>query len=603
MIRHTHAAEKRSRGAATATAIAGLLLGMATAPALAQSTTAAPAAKPAASAAPAAAPASATPAASAAADLIAKGKYLVTAADCLPCHTGPDGPDFAGGLILDTPFGGISSPNITPDKATGIGDWTEEEFYKALHLGIGKDGAYLYPAMPYTSFTKITKEDVSAIYAYLQSLEPVNAPRKPNTMTFPFNVREGLAAWDLMYFTPGTFVPDPKKSDQVNRGAYLVEGPGHCAECHTPRNLAGAMRPSDMLGGGKLMGQPYYAPDISGSLQDGVGDWSVEEIVDYLHTGADKTKGTVFGPMADVVTHSLSKLTDDDITAIAVYLKQSKAEGDTGATKLADRTTKAGSEVYLNNCAQCHQSTGLGIQGAIPPLAGNDAVMAGGPQDVITAVLGGLPGQGAYGQMPAFGGQFDDQQIADVVNFVRTSWGNDASANATADMVKSLRGQVTPKGPASEAARGFGCPAVSASGSQDAIPLPAKDILSGFAGVTDAEMANRVGEVLRLVKGANPGAQDATLIDEMVAVYCPVVAADADLTVSEKHARINTFVREVSTQLGAGQQSSADKILVQVPLSQDVVDDVNAAAKAANEQPGAYLGKLIEGQVKAPAAK
>lgn len=609
MIRYTHAAAGRSTRAVATTAIAGLLLGMATAPVLAQSSTAAPAA-PAADAAPAAAPAAdpapaakATPAASAADALIAKGKYLVTAADCLPCHTGPGAQDFSGGLMLDTPFGGISSPNITPDKATGIGSWSEEEFYKALHNGIGKDGDYLYPAMPYTSFTKITKDDVSAIYAYLQSLEPVNAPRKPNTMTFPFNVREGLAAWDLMYFTPGTFVPNPKHSDQVNRGAYLVEGPGHCAECHTPRNLAGAMDASDMLGGGKLMGQPYYAPDISGSLQDGVGDWSVEEIVDYLHTGADKTKGTVFGPMADVVTHSLSKLTEDDITAIAVYLKQTKAESDTSGKPEPDRTTKAGSEIYLNNCAQCHQSTGLGIQGAIPPLAGNDAVMAGGPQDVITAVLGGLPGQGAYGQMPAFGGQFDDQQIADVANFVRTNWGNDASANATADMVKSLRAQVTPKGPASEAARGFGCPAVSASGSQDAIPLPAKDIISGFAGVTDSEMANRVGEVLRLVKAANPGAQDATLIDEMVAVYCPVVAADADLTVAEKHARIDTFMTEVSTKLGVGQQSSADKILMQVPLPQTVVDEVNAAAKAANEQPGAYLGKLIEDQVKAPAAK
>lgn len=626
MIRHTHAAAGRSTRAVAATAIAGLLFGLATAPVQAQSSTAtpapaatpaAPAAKPAPDATPAATPAApeakpaadatatpeAKPAASAADALIAKGKYLVTAADCMPCHTGPDGPDFAGGLMLDTPFGGISSPNITPDKATGIGSWTEEEFYKALHLGIGKDGEYLYPAMPYTSFTKITKDDVSAIYAYLQSLEPVNAPRKPNTLTFPFNVREGLAAWDLMYFTPGTFVPDPKHSDQVNRGAYLVEGPGHCAECHTPRNLAGAMDTSDMLGGGKLMGQPYYAPDISGSLQDGIGDWTVDEIVDYLHTGADKTKGTVFGPMADVVTHSLSLLTDDDVTAIAVYLKQSKAESDTDGKPLADRTTKAGSEIYLNNCAQCHQSTGLGIQGAIPPLAGNDAVMAGGPQDVITAVLGGLPGQGAYGQMPAFGGQFDDQQIADVANFVRTNWGNDASADATADMVKRLRDQVTPTGPASQAARGFGCPAVSASGSQDAIPLPAQDIINGFAGVTDAEMANRVGEVLRLVKAANPGTQDADIIDEMVAAYCPVVAADADLTVAEKHARINTFLTEVSSQLGEGQSTAADRILVQVPLSQDVVNDVNAAAKAANEQPGAYLGKLIEEQVKAPAAK
>jgi len=594
MIRQTEAAGRSMRVIA-ATALAGLL---ATTAAEAQSSgTNAATDKPAATATPAA-PASGG---SAAADLVAKGKYLVTAADCMPCHTGPGAEAFSGGLILDTPFGGISSPNITPDKATGIGDWTEEEFYKALHNGIGKDGEYLYPAMPYTSFTKITKDDVSAIFAYLQSLEPVNAPRKPNTMSFPFNVREGLAAWDLMYFTPGTFVPDPNKSDQVNRGAYLVEGPGHCAECHTPRNLAGAMRPSDMLGGGRLMGQPYYAPDISGSLQDGVGDWSVDEIVDYLHTGADKKKGTVFGPMADVVTHSLSKLTEDDITAIAVYLKQSAAEGG-DEKKLPDTTARAGSEIYLNNCAQCHQSTGLGIQGAIPPLAGNGAVTAGGPENIITAVLGGLPGQGSYGQMPAFGGQFSDQEIADVANFVRTSWGNEASANATADMVKSLREQVTPAGPASEAARGFGCPAVSDSGSQDVIPLPAKDIVQSFASVTNSEMANRIGEVLRLVKASNPGAQDADIVDELVAVYCPVVAADNDLTVAEKHARINDFVQEVDARIGLGQDTSGRTILIQVPLPQDVANQVNQAASAAKEQPGAYLGKLIQDQVKAGAS-
>lgn len=614
MIRHTDAAAGRTtratwaRAAITATALAGLLA--ATAAAEAQSSgsgaTAAPAkpaaAAPAAASTPASAPAPAASGASATDDLIAKGKYLVTAGDCMPCHTGPDAQPFSGGLVLQTPFGGISSPNLTPDKDTGLGTWTEEEFYKALHDGIGKDGEYLYPAMPYTSFTKVTKDDVKAIFAYLQSLDPVNAPRKPNTMTFPFNVREGLAAWDLMYFTPGTFQPDSKDTDQVNRGAYLVEGLGHCAECHTPRNLAGAMESGDNLGGGKLLGQPFFAPDISGSLTDGIGDWSVQEIVDYLHKGDDKTKGTVFGPMADVVTHSLSKLTDDDITAIAVYLKQSKAEGD-DQKPVPDTTAKAGSEIYLNNCAQCHQSTGLGIQGAIPPLAGNGAVTAGGPQDVITAVLGGLPGEGSYGQMPAFGGQFSDQEIADVANFVRTSWGNEASADATADMVKRLREQVTPTGPASQAARGFGCPAVSNSGSQDAIPLPAKDIVQGFAGVTDAEMANRLGEVMRLVKAANPGAQDADIADELVAVYCPVVAADNSLTVSEKHARINTFLKEVDSQLGVGQDTTGRTILIQVPLPQDVANEVNQAASAAKEQPGAYLGKMIEEQVKAPAAK
>lgn len=531
-------------------------------------------------------------------DLIAKGKYLTTAADCMPCHTGPNAKPFSGGLMLDTPFGGISSPNITPDVQTGIGSWSEKDFYRALHHGIGKGGEYLYPAMPYTSFTKMTEDDVKAVYTYLHSLEPVSNPRKPNTLTFPFNVRDGLAAWDLMYFTPGTFKPDPKVSDQINRGAYLVEGPGHCAECHTPRNVAGAMKGNDFLGGGKLLGQPYYAPDISGSLQEGIGDWSVDEIVDYLHKGADAKKGTVFGPMADVVTHSLSKLTDDDITAIATYLKHSKAEGPK-ETKVADTTTKAGSEIYLNNCAQCHQSTGLGITGSIPPLAGNDAVMAAGPEDVITAVLGGLPGQGSYIQMPAFGGQFSDQQVADVVNFVRTNWGNDGSANATTDMVSKLRGEVTPTGAGSEAARKFGCPAVTDSGSQNAIPAPAKAIMDGFQGITDDEMANRVGELVRLVKGANQGASDADLADTLVAAYCPTVASDADLTISEKKARVDTFLTEVNSALGeTSAMPSGSQILIQVPLPENVANQVNEAARQAKEQPGAYLGKLVEDSLK-----
>lgn len=568
------------------------------------SDTAAPAAETAAPAAetgtaadaqaePATNAATAAPANASASDLVKRGEYLTTAGDCAACHTGPDGTPFSGGLVLQTPFGGISTPNITPDKETGLGNWTEDDFYRVLHFGVGKDGEYIYPAMPYPNFTKVTKDDVSAIWAYLQTLEPVNAPRKPSTLGFPFNVREGLAAWNLLFFQAGTFEPDPNASDEVNRGAYLVEGLTHCGACHTPVDPIGGPITSEAYSGGKILGQPYYAPDITGGAYgEGLGSWSTEEIVTFLKTGAEKTKGTAFGPMEDAVKHSFSKLTDADLAAIAAYLK-TRPDLAPSSTKVADTRHKQGAAVYMDNCSECHQASGKGITGTIPPLDANNAVTAGEPTDIITAVLGGLPGHGNYAHMPAFGAALDDQQIADVANFVRTSWSNAASANATPAMVASERAEVGTLPQASEAARSLGCPAITESGAANALPEPAKGILNAFTGVTDAEMANRVGELINEVR-AGGTTDDASIVNTLLAAYCPIVAEDAALSAAQKHARLDAFTSSVEEALARRAPAPAGaRILVQVPLPQDTVAKVDAAAKAAKETRQKWLSDAV----------
>lgn len=527
-------------------------------------------------------------------DAAKRGAYLAIAGDCTSCHTAPGGKPFAGGLVIQTPYGGISTPNLTPDKDTGLGKWTEDDFYRALHFGVAKNGEYLYPAMPYPNYTKVTRKDVAALWAYLKSLEPVSAPRKPNTLAFPFNVREGMAAWNLLFFTPGTYKPNPDWSDQVNRGAYLVEGLGHCGACHTPRNAAGATLTADDYSGGKILGEPYYAPDITGgSGGQGLAGWSIDQIVTFLKTGASKSKSAAFGPMEEAIKHSFSKLTESDLEAIAAYLKtQPDLEPD--SLREPDENRRAGARLYMSNCAECHQNSGKGITGSIPPLDANNVVTAAEPTDVITAVLGGLPGHGGYGQMPAFGAALSDAQVASLINFVRTSWSNRAPANATADMVAGLRGQVTTIPQASDAARALGCPAVSESGAANALPDPGKAMLEGFVGITDSEMANRIGELVNVVRDSSGGANGADIVDDLTAAFCPIVAGDDSLSMAEKRARLNTFRREVESALAEGAMPSGSRVLLQVPLAPQTVDKVDAAARAAKQTRQKWLTDTIE---------
>jgi mono/diheme cytochrome c family protein len=380
------------------------------------------------------------PAAAAPQTLAQRGEYLARAGDCVSCHTAPGGQPFAGGLRLDTPFGYMLSPNITPDKDTGIGNWTSNDFYRALHHGVNKRGQDLYPTMPFDFYTKVTRADIDAIFAYLRTVTPVRNAVVVNHLDFPFNIRMSMLGWRELYFREGTFKPDPSKSESWNRGAYLVEGLGHCSDCHSPRNLLGGIEKSKDYTGAVVDG--WFALNLTSDITTGLGAWSVDDIATYLKTGAYPGKTTVLGPMAEVVQNSLSYLTDADLKAIAEYLKSIPADSTlrTGR-KALDVSRQAGAKLYVDNCAGCHQSQGRGVPNVFPPLAGNGVVLAADPANIFKVVLGGIPAQGKFSPMPSFAGVLTDEQITAIANYVRTSWGNNAPPNATPDNVAKVRRQ------------------------------------------------------------------------------------------------------------------------------------------------------------------
>jgi mono/diheme cytochrome c family protein len=375
---------------------------------------------------------------------IERGRYLVVAGDCVSCHTAPGGTPFAGGAALETPFGALLGPNITPDIATGVGAWSEEDFRRAMHEGIGRGGVRLYPAMPYPAYTKVTRDDVSAIWAYLRTLEPVRNEVQPNQLRFPFNVRRpATSAWDLLNFKPGVFQPDPAKSDVWNRGAYLAEGLGHCGTCHTPKNITGGDRGSEALQGALL--QDWYAPDLTEDPRTGIGRWSIEEIVRYLKTGAN-SYDIASGPMADAVTNSTSQMTDADLLAIATYLKDRAPRSGSAVTALApgDSRMVAGKAIYEDRCGACHVYSGAGVPTLFPRLAGAPLVQSIDPTSLIRVVLIGTRAVATSAAptapaMPAFGWNLNDTEIADVLTYVRNTWGNAASAVQPEDVSKLRR--------------------------------------------------------------------------------------------------------------------------------------------------------------------
>jgi mono/diheme cytochrome c family protein len=369
---------------------------------------------------------------------VQRGEYLARAGDCISCHTANGGAPYAGGLRMDTPFGYLLAPNITPDPETGIGTWTADDFYRALHDGVNKRGQDMYPVMPYDFYTKVTRADSDAIFAYLKSLPPVRNSVDVNHLRFPFDLRWSMVAWRELYFDEGSYKPDPTQSAAWNRGAYLVEGLGHCSACHSPRNVMGAIEKDKAFTGATIDG--WFALNLTEKMKTGLGDWTVDQITTYLKSGANKGKSTAFGPMAEVVHNSLQYLTDADLKAMAEYLKSLPANSAlrTGHAE-ADPTRQAGAKLYVDNCMACHQSKGRGIPGVFPPLAGNGAIVAPLPNDVIKVVLAGIPARNGYIAMPPFAARLTDQQIADIANYVRTSWGNAAAPNATSEAVKALR--------------------------------------------------------------------------------------------------------------------------------------------------------------------
>lgn len=365
--------------------------------------------------------------------VINKGEYLARAGDCVACHTHPGGKEFAGGRAMPTPFGSLFVPNITPDEETGIGAWTADEFYRMMHTGISRDGTLLYPAMPFASYTKVTREDSDAIYAYLMSVPPVKQKNRPHELRFPFNKRELLVGWRSLYFREGEYAPDSSKTEQWNRGAYLVQGLGHCAMCHTAVNALGGSSESKAFEGGMIPNQNWYAPSLTSNREAGLGNWSIKDIKDLLQTGVSH-RSTVYGPMAEVTYNSLQYMTDDDIEAMAVYLKDlpqrdSEPPPTSQARLVNPAVMELGRRVYDKQCAMCHGDEGKGHPPEYPPLAGNQSITMSSPVNSIRMVLnGGYPpgtkkNPRPHG-MPPFNHILNDDEVAAVVTYIRVAWDN-----------------------------------------------------------------------------------------------------------------------------------------------------------------------------------
>jgi mono/diheme cytochrome c family protein len=371
---------------------------------------------------------------------IERGRYLATVGDCAACHTDIGGKPYAGGRAVETPFGNLLASNLTPDRETGIGAWSDDDFVSAVQRGISRGGVRLYPAMPYTYYTKMTRSDVLAIRSYLATLEPVHHQVTSNQLPFPLSIRASMAAWNALFFTPGTFKPVAGKSAEWNAGAYLVEGPGHCGACHTAKNFLGADKSSHALEGGVLQG--WYSPNLTGDKRAGLGSWSAEEIVAYLKSGHNDDDAAT-GPMSEVVTDSTSQMTDDDLRAIAAYLKDRPAtSAEPGRVAANDPAMRAGEAIYADNCAACHAMSGEGVARLFPALKGSPSTQSADATSLIRVVLQGARSVATDGAptgpaMPAFDWKLSDAQVASVLTYIRNSWGNAAAAISAGDVQRS----------------------------------------------------------------------------------------------------------------------------------------------------------------------
>jgi len=395
------------------------------------------------------APAEAQKAVPAAQSIVERGRYLAQAGDCIACHTVPGAQIFSGSRALPTPFGTLYAPNITSDRATGIGSWSSQDFYDMLHTGRSPKGYLLYPAMPFGSYTKVTRADSDAIFAYLRSVPPVRLPSREHELRFPYNNRALLIGWRTLFFEEGEYKPEKGKSAEWNRGAYLVQGLGHCTMCHTPINALGGSSQEKAFQGGLIPLQNWYAPSLTSNREAGLGDWDLQDIVDLLQKGVSN-RGTVYGPMAEVVYNSLQHMTDADVRAMAVYLKSLPADAGP-ASDPAEGAARAdvnqafsdGRRIFAQRCASCHGAEGRGKLPHYPPLARNQSIGMRSAVNPIRMVLnGGYPPGTArnpmpYG-MPPFAQELNDNEIAAVVTFIRTAWGN-RGAPVTAREVNQLR--------------------------------------------------------------------------------------------------------------------------------------------------------------------
>ena len=370
-------------------------------------------------------------------DLIERGAYLARAGNCMACHTERGGAPYAGGRGIATPFGTVYAGNLTPDASTGIGAWSAEDFWQALREGRSRDGRLLYPAFPYANYSRLQREDADAIYAFLRSQAPVARANTAHELRWPFNTQWALVAWRTLYFKPETFEPQAQQSPAYNRGAYLVQGLGHCSACHAARNVLGASNPLD-LAGGLIPMQNWYAPSLTDTRQAGLMDWPLADIVALMQTGVSP-RGSVQGPMAEVVLHSTQHLSQTDLQAMATYLKALPASPRPPLPGRLAQANTAGAALYDKHCVQCHGDQGQGVSNAYPALAGNRAVTMDSTVNLVQMVLhGGYPPATAgnprpYG-MPPYWVDLSEQDIADLLNHLRSSWGHQAGAVSAVDV-------------------------------------------------------------------------------------------------------------------------------------------------------------------------
>lgn len=397
---------------------------------------------------------------------LARGAYLATAADCVACHTMPGGKPFAGGLKIATPMGNVVSTNITPDPVHGIGTYTEAEFENAVRHGVRKDGAHLYPVMPYVSYAGMTDQDVKALYEwFMHSVKPVPQDTEKTRLAFPASVRSAMMAWNFMAHKEQPETGDSSTYDTVRRGQYLANALGHCGTCHTPRNALMSEKHDQYLAGASL--GSWYAPNITSSKTGGIGNWSGDDLVTYLRTGRIKSRAQAAGPMAEVVEHSTSHLTDADLHALATFIKQVAPIEDKldhtprdavgkaadvpdirtrGPQRIDDLTEMDGPRLYDANCAACHGQDGAGVQDHyVPSLFANSTVGAGRPDNLVMTILKGVDrtASGTHAFMPGFDGQSDvqrlsDTEIARLVNYVTATFGT-GDHHVTPEQVNTLR--------------------------------------------------------------------------------------------------------------------------------------------------------------------
>lgn len=374
---------------------------------------------------------------------IARGEYLARIGNCAGCHTARGGEPYAGGKAVDTPFGAVYASNLTPDKATGIGTWSADAFYRAMHEGRSKDGHLLYPAFPYPNLSLTTRDDTDAIFAFLiNRVAPVSRANNEHALAFPYNNAYALAAWRLLYFKPAAQQTDAAQSPQWNRGAYLVQGLAHCGACHSTRNALGAPVAGHTYDGAMMPGNDWYAPSLTDKHEASVADWPFEQVAQWLKDGTSKT-GAALGPMAEIVFQSTQYASDADLSAMSEYLKSlpTNTSKRTANATPTGTINDAGKRIYKDRCATCHGDNGEGKPDAFPALAGNRTVTMANATNLITLILKGGFAPATTGNprphgMPPFYHLLSDADIASVATYMRSSWGNAAPAITELDMVK-----------------------------------------------------------------------------------------------------------------------------------------------------------------------